>query len=204
VRRPRVDVRRITGADVATVAPLWADFVAQEGSESLLGADNGVLRRVGQALLDSEMRTAEGRPPAYRLVIAAVDGQDVGFASLTVADRGLLGDSGAVVVDVVHVTGDHRKRGIGTVLLREAVVLADEVQASDVVVSTPTRGRDVNRFYARLGLSPTVVRRSAPVASLRRKLGVEPRLDATAELTPVQRSVRRRALLSPRRPVPRP
>ena len=87
-------------------------------------------------------------------------------------------------------------------LLRAAVTFADEVGAGDVVVNVPPSARDVNRFYARLGFSPMVVRRSAPLGQLRRRLGVEPRLDprdATADLTPVQRSLRRHMLLSPRR-----
>jgi GNAT superfamily N-acetyltransferase len=146
---------------------------------------------------------AAGLQPTYRLLVAVVDGEVVGFASLSVVGHGLLTDSAAVVVDAVHVTDAHRKRGIGTALLREAVVLADEVGAGDVVVNTPTRGRDVNRFYARQGFAPLVVRRSASVPSLRRKLGVEPRLDprdTTIDLSPVQRTLRRRAVLT-RRPV---
>jgi hypothetical protein len=100
-----------------------------------------------------------------------------------------------------------RKHGVGTNLLREAVVFADEVGAGDVVVNVPPNARDVNRFYARLGFAPLVVRRSAPVGHLRRKLGVEARLDprdVTIDLTPVQRSLRRRALLTPRRSPARP
>ena len=49
-----------------------------------------------------------------------------------------------------------------------------------------------------------VVRRSAPSGPLRRRLGVDPRLDPrdiTVDLTPVQRSLRRRVLLTPRRAV---
>jgi hypothetical protein len=87
------------------------------------------------------------------------------------------------------------------------VVFADEVGAGDVVVNVPPNARDVNRFYARLGFAPLVVRRSAPVGHLRRKLGVEARLDPrdiTIDLTPVQRSLRRRALLTPRRSPARP
>jgi hypothetical protein len=87
-------------------------------------------------------------------------------------------------------------------LLREAAGFADEVGAADVVVNVPPTMRDINRFYARNGFAPMVLRRSAPLAQLRRKLGVDPRLDprdVTTDLTPVQRSLRRHLLLSPRR-----
>ena len=93
---------------------------------------------------------------------------------------------------------------MGTALLREAAGFADEVGAGDVVVNVPPSHRDVNRFFARYGFAPMVVRRSAPIGQLRRRLGVEPRLDPrdiTVDLTPVQRSLRRRVLLTPRRAV---
>ena len=82
-----------------------------------------------------------------------------------------------MLVDVVHVADGRRKGGVGTLLLRESVVFADEVGAGDVLVNVPPTARDVNRFYARLGFAPQVIRRSAPVGHLRRKLGVEARLD---------------------------
>ena len=203
MRRSPVSVRSVSAHDLPSLQPLWDEFCALATASTVPGASTDVLDRVATALAESEESVAAGRGPTYRLLVATVDGVEVGFVSLSVVAHGLLTDSAAVVVDAVHVTGDWRKRGIGTVLLREAVVLADEVAASDVVVNTPTRGRDVNRFYARQGFAPLVVRRSAPVASLRRRFGVEPRLDprdTTIDLSPVQRTLRRRAVLT-RRPV---
>ena len=160
--------------------------------------------RVRERILASDDAVAAGRRPTYRVVVAEVDGDLVGFASLSVVDRGLLSSTAAVVVDVVHVSGSQRKHGVGTALLREAAGFADEVGAGDVVVNVPPSHRDVNRFFARYGFTPMVVRRSAPIGQLRRRLGVEPRLDprdTTVDLTPVQRSLRRRVLLTPRRAV---
>jgi GNAT superfamily N-acetyltransferase len=203
VRRAPVTVRSVSVDDLPALRPLWDEFCALATASSMSAAPQEVLHRVSIALSESAAATAAGLRPSYRLLMASIDDEVVGFVSLSVVGHGLLTDSAAVVVDAVHVTDQHRKRGIGTALLREAVVLADEVGAGDVVVNTPTRGRDVNRFYARQGFAPLVVRRSAPVASLRRRLGVEPRLDlrdTTIDLSPVQRTLRRRAVLT-RRPV---
>jgi GNAT superfamily N-acetyltransferase len=199
-----VAVRQARESDVPALGSLWDDFRLQEPLAGLAGAAPDVPERVRDRIRESDAAVEAGRPPTYRLLVAYHDGEPVGFASLSVVDRGLLTTAGAVLVDVVHVCDAHRKRGVGTMLLRDAVAMADEIGASDVVVNTPTRGRDVNRFYARLGFAPMVVRRSAPIGALRRRLGVEARIDATVEMTPVQRSLRRRALLAPKRSVVRP
>lgn len=201
MRRAPVHVRVVAEDDLEALRPLWEEFLDQPGLIPS-GAPDDVLAKVRSAVQASQLSSDTGRGVQYRLIIASMDGRDVGFASLSVLDHGLLTESAAVVVDAMHVSPALRKRGIGTELLREAVVLADEVGAVDVVVNTPARGRDVNRFYARNGFSAMVVRRSAPVSALRRKLGVEPRLDlrdTTIELSPIQRTLRRRAVLT-RRP----
>lgn len=203
MHRTPVVVRHARSEDVPGLMPLWEEFCAQEDLGGVSGVPGDVGDRVAERLRESEAAVQAGGAPTYRLALAVHDGEDVGFASMSVVDRGLLTVSAAVVVDVVHVVDGQRKRGVGTALLREALLLAEEVGASDVVVNTPSRGRDVNRFYARLGFAPMVVRRSSSVVALRRRLGVEPRLELTGELTPVQRSIRRRALLTPRRPAVR-
>ena len=204
MQRATVEVRQARESDVEHLAALWDDFRFQEPLAGLAGAVPDVPERVRQRILESDAAVHAGRLPTYRLLVAFHDGEPVGFASVSVVERGLLTQTSAVLVDVVHVADRLRKRGVGTMLLREAVAMAGEIGASDMVVNTPTRGRDVNRFYARLGFAPMVVRRSAPVGALRRRLGVEPRPDPTGELTPVQRSLRRRDLLSPKRSAVRP
>lgn len=211
MHRGPVLVRSATTADVESLSPLWAEFreldATGHGTGALAvpsGLDIG--ERVRERIVESEAVVEAGGRPTYRLVVALVGSDIVGFASFSVVDRGLLATAPVVVVDLVHVTGSQRKKGVGTQLLRCAVAFADEVGAADVVVNVPPSARDVNRFYARIGFSPMVVRRSAPVGQLRRRLGVEPRLDprdATVDLTPVQRSLRRRILLAPRRSVTR-
>jgi GNAT superfamily N-acetyltransferase len=202
VLRAPVVVHVATEDDVAMLAQLWDEFLEHTGASLIPSGAADMTGRVRERIRESCAVVDAGSRPTYKLLVASIDGELAGFASLSVMDRGLLTTSCTVCVDAVHVTGRHRKRGAGTTLLREAVIFADEVGASDLVVNVPPQVRDVNRFYARHGFAPAVLRRSAPIGVLRRKLGVEPRLDprdATVDLTPVQRSLRRRALLTPRR-----
>jgi len=204
VLRAPVVVRVATDDVVATLNPLWTEFREQSGAAVVPSGALDVAERVRERIRESAVAEEAGLRPSYRLIVAWLDDEPIAFASLSVQERGLLTTSCAVLVDLVHVAGRHRKLGVGTTLLREAAVFADEIGASDVVVNVPPNVRDVNRFYARHGFAPMVVRRSAPISVLRRKLGVEPRLDPrdiTVDLTPVQRSLRRRALLNPRRAV---
>lgn len=198
--RTPATVRPAAPDDLAALAPLWAQLVEQAGpGGSSTSLDVGA--RVRERLEESRQAQEAGLRPTYRLAVAEVDGQPAGFASLSVVDRGLLSQGAVVVVDAVIVGDGMRKHGIGTALLREAAGFADEVGAADVVVNCPPSHRDVNRFFARFGFAPLVVRRSAPIGQLRRRLGVEPRLDprdVTVDLTPVERSLRRRALLTRR------
>lgn len=200
--RSPVLVRAVEADEVESLAPLWADFLSQSPASVVPGTlDIG--ERVRERIRESADRVSIGQRPCYRLALAVQDGEPVGFASYSVVERGLLSPAAAVVVDVVHVCDGHRKSGVGTALLREAAGFADEVGAADVIVNVPPSHRDVNRFFARYGFSPLVVRRSAPIGQLRRRLGVEPRVDArdaTIDLTPVQRSLRRRVLITARRP----
>lgn len=193
--------------DLGGLEALWDECRTLAGPAMLATGGGEILDRVREQLRASHCVVEAGGRPTYRLVYVTLDHQPVGFASFSLIERGLTTPASTVLVDVVHVDGGRRKSGVGTALLREAVAFADEVGAGDVMVNVPPTARDVNRFYARLGFAPLVVRRTAPVGHLRRKLGVEPRLDArdaTIDLTPVQRSLRRRALLTPRRTPARP
>ena len=204
--RTPIVVRVATEDDLEGLLPLWDECRSQVGAGPVSRGAADVERVRRQMASSRDAQEVDGRP-AYRLVYACVDGEPVGLASFTLVSSDLMAVAAGVLIDVVHVADGWRKTGVGTMLLREAVLFADEVGAGDVVVNLPSNARDVNRFYARLGFAPLVVRRAAPIGHLRRKLSVDARLDprdATADLTPVQRSRRRRALLSTRRGLARP
>ena len=75
--------------------------------------------------------------------------------------------------------------GLSRALVAAAAAFAEERGVDQLVVAVHPAQREANRFFARLGLVPLTVRRSAPVSAVRRKL-------AAAERSPVEHVVRRR------------
>jgi ribosomal protein S18 acetylase RimI-like enzyme len=99
-----------------------------------------------------------------------VDDEVAGMALFTVTAYAPLFDQRAVHAHYLHVRDGFRRMGVGKALLAAAVAMADESGAEHVVTSVLPQMRDTQRFYARLGFSPVVVRRSVPVNALRRRL----------------------------------
>jgi ribosomal protein S18 acetylase RimI-like enzyme len=109
-----------------------------------------------------------------RRLVVVVDGDGgavVGMAVFTVDVVSALSAVPSVAVSHLLVAPAHRHRGAGRALLSAATGYADEVGAEHVIVAVDAGGRDANRFLARLGFAPLVLRRIAPVVTLRRTLG---------------------------------
>ena len=109
--------------------------------------------------------------PEHRVVVAVDETDTVIGAAVFGADTaGGLVDPPSVYVSHLVVGAEHRKRGAGRALVAAAAGYADEIGVDSVVVGVAPTGRDANRFFARLGFAPLVMRRIAPVAALRRAL----------------------------------
>jgi len=147
----------------------------------------------GLMVLQAEMREALGRrvprsldpvrgaeehflaalsDPDVRL-LAAIDpeGAVLGMAHLSVGVPTALMDNRVVHASLVHVLRSARSRGVGHALLAAAAAFGDEVGADHVSVDVYPQHRESQRFYVRMGFSPLVVRRIAPLPVLKRKLG---------------------------------
>jgi GNAT superfamily N-acetyltransferase len=146
----------------------------------------GVARRLEATLGD----------PGCRIVVAECPDGVVGMAILTLSRVGQLLDATAVELHHVVVDERHRRRGVGRALVAAGVAWAEELGADDVVAGVYPHLREANRFYARLGFSPMLVRRVAPTAGLRRRLAQLDRRPA------VDGRVRRRGLAPVRGGVP--
>lgn len=138
-----------------------------------------------------EQRYLEALADPHRHFLVAVDGDEtpVGMALLTVAPLNALLDLPAVHISHAVVADRHKRRGAGKALVAAAAAYAEAHGVEQLVVSVHPGSRDANRFFARLGFAPMVVRRVAPVAVVRRHL-------SQGESRPVDHVVRRR----PRRP----
>ena len=189
--RPHAVVRRAIPGDLPALLDLIAELRATSGRSArpFLRETLAFGERLGDLIKEQ-----------VGVVLVAESGTEaVGMAVLTPAPLTSLTDLPALRMDYVLVARRVRRRGVGRGLVAAAAAHAEESGVDHLAVAVVPADRESNRFYARLGFAPLVVRRSSPVGALRRKLGVEPRPDVTGELTPVQRSMRRRALLTPKR-----
>ena len=118
-----------------------------------------------------------------RLVLVAIDeatSQLVGFAVLVEERVGVLAPTAALYVSHLLVAPSFRRRGAGRALLTGAVRHAEDREIDHLVVGVQAGARDANRYLARLGFAPLVVRRIASVPTLRRSLGIADSIDRVA------------------------
>ena len=77
-------------------------------------------------------------------------------------------------IDYLHVRPAYHRRGAGRALVAAAAAFCEEIGAEHVVVNVFPQVREANRFYAKLGFSPLVVRTGrASVSTLRRTLAAD-------------------------------
>jgi ribosomal protein S18 acetylase RimI-like enzyme len=173
VSRSGVRVRLATPDDVEALVALAAEARVVGPLRS-----RGAGRRGPDGIRGRCLRLLED--PDHRVLLAVDDsGAQVMGAAVVGQDpvAGLL-DPPAVYVSALLVSTACRKRGAGRALVAAAAGFAEELGVDSVVVGVAPTGREANRFFARLGFAPLVMRRIAPAAALRRALGPA---DAVAE-----------------------
>jgi GNAT superfamily N-acetyltransferase len=180
-----VVVREATVQDTPSLLSMWAELRDAGGRIERMapGPDDVALRsRLDQVAAD----------PSSRALVAVVDDDEVaGMVLLTEAPYAPLFDQRAVHAHYLHVREGFRRRGVGKALLAAAVAFADEVGAEHVMTSVLPQLRETQRFYARLGFSPVVVRRSVPTTALRRRLAASGSTALSDHLVARRRSMRR-------------
>ncbi len=180
--RPHVSVRDARADDLPAVVALWTEL-RDMGSR---------LERAMPPVTEDGARErllAIDADPAARAMLAVVGGEVVGMMVLTQTAYAPLFDQSAVHVHYLQVRDGARRRGVGKALVAAAAAYAEDVGAEHVITSVLPHLRETNRFYARLGFGPVVVRRSVPTAILRRRLAAE-----GVSATPDDVVVRRRSL----------
>ena len=183
--RPAVVVREATVDDTPALLAMWSELRDMGGRiERLMpGPDaEGLRERLAWVATD----------PSSRVLVAIVDDDEVaGMTLLIDSPYAPLFEQRAVHAHYLHVRDGFRRRGVGKALLAAAVAFAEEVGAEHVMTSVLPQMRETQRFYARLGFSPVVVRRSAPVSVLRRRLAPSGATSVTDNLLARRRSLRR-------------
>jgi GNAT superfamily N-acetyltransferase len=164
--RPSVAVRDADPEDLPALMEMWRELREVGGRidrATPAASEEGARERLRAITAD----------PGSRVLVAVLDREVAGFTVVTRAAYAPLFDASAVHVHYLHVREGVRRRGVGKALLAAATTYAEEVGAEHMLTSVLPQLRETNRFYARLGFSPLVVRRSVPVSVLRRRLSAE-------------------------------
>lgn len=164
--RSQVVVRAAEASDLPVVVEMWSQLRVPSAAP----ARGGSAREPACSL--EQMQQLLGRDDT-RLLVAVLDGEPVGAACLTRAPIAPLYDCCAVEVGYLQVLTSARRHGVGTALLAAAAAWAEEVGAEHVSVLVEPGSRDANRFFARLGFSPFLVRRVTPTSALLRRMGAD-------------------------------
>ena len=187
--RVPVEVRRCTVDDVEAVIALWREARADTDRSSRPVPVEQLRPRLTAALERGEVD----------VLLARWDSRPAGFVIVRIAPLTLLGETPAVHVEQLFVTPELRRHGIARALLGGVVARAERECADQVVAGVPPWARDTHRFFARLGFTPFVVRRTVATGVLRRRLAGESTRGAVDDLLSRRRSLRARARLLHRR-----
>ncbi|MEO7234034.1 MAG: GNAT family N-acetyltransferase [Lapillicoccus sp.] len=158
--RPQVIVRPVDDHHQQALVDLFVEGRVEAG-----GSSEAALRIASAGGLASVLRR-----PEVTAFVAFVDRTPVGYLVLTDSLAGPFADSPCTAIDQLYVSAAWRRHGVARQLVGAAASHADRVGAESIVSNVPSQVRDANRFFARLGFSPTVVRRVTTPAALHRKL----------------------------------
>ena len=116
-----------------------------------------------------KFRDAMGRPDSVVLV-AEADGDVVGMAYGEARMPSRFSDERALEVSGVVVRADHRGKGVGRALVREASRFAAERGIPWMELKTFAPNRGAMDFWESLGFTPRVVQLTASTTALNRRL----------------------------------
>ena len=161
--------REATDADLSAVVDLWGELRVSGGHFGPFGPPASV-----SAV--SERLTQLGQDAAHRVILAEIDDEIVGLAVLSRLPITPISDVESIQISFMHVSNDRRRRGVGRAIVESACVFAVDVGADYVTVGVFPGSRDTNRYFARLGFNPLVVRRATATSALQRRLAGDPGL----------------------------
>ncbi|GAA1874451.1 GNAT family N-acetyltransferase [Lapillicoccus jejuensis] len=159
--RPQVLVRRIDSSQTPSLAPLWLAQRVESGTSA---------EAAERALSEGTLEQALARPEVVAFLATTDAGEAVGYAVLTDTTGAVFSDAPSVGLDQLFVATAWRRHGVARHLLSAAATYADRSGAEQIVGHVPAGQRDANRFFARLGFTPTTVRRVTTPAALQRRL----------------------------------
>lgn len=167
MQRAALCVREAEKQDVPTLLDMFEEV--RDNRPRRGGGGRTALAAERSAVEDRYLAAIED--PRERLVVVTADGDVLGMALLSLGPLSAVRNTQTVLMTHQLVVARHRRRGAGRALVAAAAAFAEEQGADGVAVTVYPHDRDANRYYARLGFAPLVVRRWAPLPTLRRRLG---------------------------------
>lgn len=159
-------VRDATLPDAPRLVEIWQDVI--RGASTV------------EQITDLELAIkAAGASSEERLVVADIEGQAVGAVFLRVTTMTPINLEPVVQAISPHVLPAYRRRGIGCLLMDQAVLFAEEVGVAHVATAAESNSREANRFMARLALTPRATMRVGVTAGVRARLQAQRPVDAS-------------------------
>jgi GNAT superfamily N-acetyltransferase len=143
VTPPRVAVRTAVAADGARLAELL------DGGALTAKEDTGHAGPYLDALADI------AATPGNTVLVAEVDGRVVGMCQLIIFRHLQERGGWCAEVESVHVDARERSNGIGSVLMAAAIEAAEAAGCYRVQLTSHAARTDAQRFYRRLGFTPS-------------------------------------------------
>lgn len=184
-----VQVRPGRTSDVPALLELWSEL------SSWRSRDRGTPATLVDSVQAKLVELIED--PGSEVLVALAGEEPVGMTILAASVLGPLSELPALQMSYLVVSNRFRGRGAGRALVAAAAAYAKDRRYDQILVDVLPGLRDTNRFFARLGFAPMLVRRAAPVAGLQRRLAVTERGAHAPEM-------RRRAARLRLRALPRP
>jgi ribosomal protein S18 acetylase RimI-like enzyme len=187
VTRPPVEVRKAVADDLDDLLLLWSqarEDLGRSGRTLTSPAAEAMRPRLLETLCGSE---------TY-VLLARWEGRPTGYAVLRLAPVLAILDGHALHIDHLFVLPEARRRGIARALLVAATAIAERHGAEQILAGAAPSAKDTQRFLARLGFAPLVVRRAVATSALRRRLAGEGQRRGLEDLLSRRRSLRARAM----------
>lgn len=158
--RPQTSVRRVEQALCPTVLDLWTSYRVEAGMSPDAAARTASEAAVRTALAGTDVTA----------FVAFVEGRPAGLAVVSDPSGNPFAEANALTLDLLYVLREERRHGVARALMAAATAYADRAGADQVVSNVPGKGRDANRFFARLGFTPMSTRRLVTTTVLHRRL----------------------------------
>lgn len=170
-RGGEIVVREATDDDRHALATLWVTLASQANEPA---------------------PDKSGAPP--KIFVAKIEGDVVGMLAFGREPVTPVAGVSALEITELHVRGGYEHRRVGSVLIAAATTEADRLGCGHVLMTVSPTGRSGRLLPGRLGLA-NARRRLTPVATLRRRLGLE--ASGSESLIARRRAVLRRAPVLP-------